>query len=101
MKINQNGSPLLEETLQMLDQRNAELAVINSVQDGLAKELDIQGIYDMVGDKVQTLFNAQAVIISTFDSTCNTEFFNYIFENGEKVKIEPRPVSKLRRTSKK
>ncbi|MEO5501763.1 MAG: GAF domain-containing protein, partial [Ginsengibacter sp.] len=96
MKINQNGSPLLEETLQMLDQRNAELAVINSVQDGLAKELDIQGIYDMVGDKVQTLFNAQAVIISTFDSTCNTEFFNYIFENGEKVKLEPRPVSKLR-----
>jgi GAF domain-containing protein len=96
MKINQKESPLLEETLQMLDQRNAELAVINSVQDGLAKELDIQGIYDMVGDKVQTLFNAQAVIISTFDSTYTTEFFNYTFENGEKVKLEPRPVSKLR-----
>ncbi len=79
------------------EQRNAELAVINSVQDGLAKELDIQGIYDLVGDTVQTLFNAQAVIISIFDSTYDTEFFNYIFENGEKVKLMPRPISKLRK----
>ena len=32
---------LLKET----EQRNAELAVINSVQDGLVREMDIQGIY--------------------------------------------------------
>ena len=83
---------LLKET----EQRTAELAVINSVQDGLAKELDMQGIYNLVGDRVQKLFNAQAVIVATFDLENKTEHFNYIFENGEKVKIESRPVNKLR-----
>ena len=34
-------------------QRNAELALINSVQDALAGELELQAIYDAVGDKIQ------------------------------------------------
>lgn len=78
---------LLKET----EQRTAELSVINSVQEGLAKELDMQGIYNLVGDRVQKLFNAQAVIIASFDLDNKTEHFNYLFENGEKVKAESRP----------
>lgn len=42
---------LLKET----EQRTAELAVINSVQEGLAKELDIQAIYDLVGNRIREL----------------------------------------------
>ena len=34
-------------------QRNAELALINSVQEALAGELEMQAIYDVVGDKIQ------------------------------------------------
>src|SRR5207302_8672372 len=68
---------LLKET----EQRTAELAVINSVQEGLAHELDMQGIYDLVGDRVQKLFNAQAVIIGSFDVANNVESFNYTVEN--------------------
>ena len=34
-------------------QRNAELALINSVQDSIAGELDQQAIYDLVGDKLR------------------------------------------------
>ena len=37
---------LLEDTRQ----RNAELTVINSVQKGLATQVELQGIYDLVGD---------------------------------------------------
>src|SRR5690349_6729652 len=37
----------IEETRQ----RNAELALINSVQEALAGELELQAIYDVVGDK--------------------------------------------------
>jgi hypothetical protein len=33
-------------------QRTAELAVVNAVQQALAAEFDMQGIYDAVGDKV-------------------------------------------------
>src|SRR5207237_736864 len=37
-------------------QRNAELALINSVQDAIAGELDPQAIYDAVGDRIQQIF---------------------------------------------
>ena len=43
---------LLEET----EQRAAELAVINSVQQGMAAQLDFQGIIDLVGDKLREVF---------------------------------------------
>ena len=43
-------------------QRNAELALINSVQDAIAGELDTQAIYDAVGDKIQEIFDAQVVV---------------------------------------
>ena len=48
-------------------QRNAELALINSVQEALAGELDLQAIYDVVGDKIQEIFDAQVVDIGIFD----------------------------------
>ncbi len=45
-------------------QRNAELALINGVQDAIAGELDPQAIYDAVGDRIQEIFDAQVVSIS-------------------------------------
>ena len=53
----------IEETRQ----RNAELALINSVQEALAGELDLQAIYDVVGDKLQEVFDAQVVDIGVYD----------------------------------
>ncbi|MEJ7674807.1 MAG: hypothetical protein WKF59_19455 [Chitinophagaceae bacterium] len=41
---------LFDETNRLLketEQQKGELAVINSVQDGLAKALDMQAIYDL------------------------------------------------------
>ncbi|MFZ0342572.1 MAG: GAF domain-containing protein, partial [Gaiellaceae bacterium] len=49
----------IEETRQ----RNAELAVINAVQSALAGELEMQAIYDVVGDKIQEIFDAQGTCI--------------------------------------
>src|SRR5204862_8060645 len=54
---------LFEETRQ----RNAELAVINDVQRGLAENLDAQSMYDLVGDRIRDIFDAQAVDIATLD----------------------------------
>ncbi len=48
---------LLKET----EQRAAELAVINSVQKGLASKLDMQAIYDLVGDKIRDIFGTEVV----------------------------------------
>lgn len=99
MSVALENARLFDETNRLLketEQRTAELAVINSVQEGLAKELDMQGIYELVGDRVQRLFNAQAVIIASFDPVVKVEHFNYVFENGEKVSIPPRPINNLR-----
>ena len=54
---------LVQETRQ----RNAELALINSVQAAIAGELDPQSIYDLVGERVREVFDAQVVSISVYD----------------------------------
>src|SRR5207244_10441710 len=48
-------------------QRNAELALINSVQDAIAGELDQQAIYNAVGENISDVFDAQAVRILMLD----------------------------------
>ena len=39
------------------EQRAAELAVINSVQQGLAARGDFQGVIDLVGDKIRAILH--------------------------------------------
>ena len=99
MSVALENARLFDETNRLLketEQRTNELAVINSVQEGLARKMDMQAIYDLVGDRVQKLFNAQIVIMATFDLLNSTERFSYFFEDGKKVKADPRPISKLR-----
>ena len=67
MSVALENARLFDETNRLLketEQKTAELAVINSVQDGLVREIDTQGIYDLVGDRLRELFSAQAVIIA-------------------------------------
>ena len=100
MSVALESARLFDETNRLLketEQRTAELAVINSVQEGLAKELDMQGIYDLVGDRVQKLFNAQVVIIATFDLDNKIEAFQLLYlKKVKKLMPEPRPINKLR-----
>ena len=39
--------------------------------------MDMQGIYDLVGDRVRNVFDAQAVLIATFNYEAGTEHFQY------------------------
>jgi len=99
MSVALKSARLFDETNRLLketEQRTAELAVINSVQEGLANELDINAIYNLVGDRVQKLFDAQVLIIASFDLEKKTEHFNYAIENGEKIKFASRPINRLR-----
>ncbi len=99
MGVALENARLFDETNRLLketEQQKAELGVINSVQEGLAKELDMQAIYDLVGNRIRELFNAQAVIISTFDHDTATEHFKYVIEDGQRFDVPPRPYDKLR-----
>ncbi|HET7236102.1 MAG TPA: GAF domain-containing protein, partial [Actinomycetota bacterium] len=76
---------LFEETRQ----RNAELALINDVQRGLAENLDMQAMYDLVGDRIQEIFDAQVVDIGIVDRETNLIHFPYAIERGERFPDEP------------
>src|SRR6185369_16124488 len=62
---------LFAETRRLLaetEARNAELAVINSVQQGLVAQLDFQGIIDLVGDKLRDILHTGDIGIHLFDA---------------------------------
>ncbi|MGH3054267.1 MAG: GAF domain-containing protein, partial [Gaiellaceae bacterium] len=73
-------------------QRNAELALINSVQEALAGELEMQAIYDVVGDKIQEIFDAQVVDIGIFDFAAGLTRYPYTIERGARFPDEPTPI---------
>ena len=72
---------------QCLEQRAIELALINSVQEGLSSKYEMQAIYDLVGDKLRDTFNAQVVMISQYDSETNKIFHHYAIEKGQHLHI--------------
>src|SRR5581483_393782 len=78
-------------------QRNAELALINSVQAAIAGELDTQAIYDLVGERLQEVFDAQVVSISILDETTGLLNFPYVIERGERLHEEAIPLIGFRK----
>ena len=87
MSVALENARLFDETQRLLketEERNAELAIINSVQEGLVAKMDIQGIYDLVGDKIREIFNAQAIMLVSIDTHSQTSFINYGWEKGRR-----------------
>ncbi len=84
MNAKQNPKLSLDEALALLEQRDAELAMINSVQQGLATEMDMPGIYELVGELMRDTFHADIVTVSIHDANANVLHFPYY--NGDSVK---------------
>ncbi|HEY3385353.1 MAG TPA: triple tyrosine motif-containing protein, partial [Saprospiraceae bacterium] len=61
----------VEERTAQLSHRVEELAVINIVQEGLAAQMDMEGIYDLVGEKIREIFKAQVVDIAIYNKETN------------------------------
>ncbi|HLF88238.1 MAG TPA: GAF domain-containing protein, partial [Anaerolineales bacterium] len=94
MSVALENARLFAETQRLLkatEERNAELAVVNSVQQGLVAELDLQAIYDLVGAKVQEIFEAQTVSIIHFDQTNRLLHYKYANQNGILYHPGPQP----------
>jgi len=68
-------------------ERAEMLALINSVQEGLSSKLEMQAIYNLVGDKLRDTFNAQVVMISQYDPVTRRVYHHYAIENGEHLNI--------------
>jgi PAS domain S-box-containing protein len=95
MSVSLENARLFDETKRLLketDQRAAELQIINSVQEGLASKLEVQAIYDLVGDKIRDVFDAQAVSIATYDLVSRMVRPQYGIEKGVRFVDEPSPI---------
>jgi GAF domain-containing protein/CheY-like chemotaxis protein len=96
MGVALENARLFDETQRLLketEQRNAELAIINSVQAALAAELNIQGIYDAVGDKIREIFNHGDIGIRIYDPKTGLIHYPYTYENGERIEIQSAALS--------
>jgi signal transduction histidine kinase/DNA-binding response OmpR family regulator len=82
---------LLKET----EQRNAELAIINRVQAGLANKLDARSICELVGEKLRELFDSQSISIAGFDTQADLRHYHYILERGQRHDVPDGPISAL------
>lgn len=71
----------------VIGERAAELALINTVQQGLSSKLEMQAIYDLVGDILRDTFNAQVVMISSYDPQTAMIFHHYAIERGLHLQI--------------
>jgi signal transduction histidine kinase len=89
MSIALENARLFDET----EQRAAELAIINSVQDGLASRLDVQSIYDLVGDKIREIFHNMDAEIRIHDPKQNLIYIPYITDMGKRIVVDPLPVT--------
>ncbi|HEU5205599.1 MAG TPA: GAF domain-containing protein [Candidatus Limnocylindrales bacterium] len=96
MGVALENARLFDETNRLLTETNeraAELALINDVQHGLAQNLDIQAMYDLVGDKIQEIFDAQVVDIAVFDDEAGVAHFPYTIERGQRLPDQPLPFN--------
>ncbi len=95
MGVALENARLFDETQRLLketEQRNAELAIINSVQAALAAELNIQGIYDSVGDKIREIFQNRDMGIRIYDPKTDLIHYPYTYENGQRLTLDSEPL---------
>ncbi len=80
MGVALENARLFDETQRLLketEQRAAELAVINSIQEGMAAELDFQAIVDLVGDKLREVFDTGDIGIRWYDPDADLVHYLY------------------------
>jgi signal transduction histidine kinase/CheY-like chemotaxis protein len=93
MGIALENARLFDESQRLLretKQRAAELAIINGVQAALATKLDIQGIYDVVGDKIGEIFPDFDVELRTFQN--GLVHFPYCRQFGRRLTLPSIPL---------
>jgi hypothetical protein len=95
MGVALQNARLFDERSAVQAERTArrELAIVNSVQQGLAAELDFQAIIDLVGNKVAEIFGATDMAIGLYDRAAGTLAMPYYLEHGDRFAIETVPAA--------
>nr|MCU0923635.1 GAF domain-containing protein [Burkholderiaceae bacterium] len=78
------------------EQRASELAVINSIQQGMAAQLDFQAIVNLAGDKLREVFATGDIGIRIVDGSGSQIVAPYFYSRGVRHDAPAMPVAKLR-----
>ncbi len=92
MSVALENARLFDETQRLFkaeQQRAAELAVINSIQQGMAEKLDFQAVVDLVGDKLREVFHTGDIGIRWYDAKANILYSPYDYEHGVRLSVAP------------
>src|SRR5438034_3053744 len=94
MGVALENARLFDETQRLFkaeQQRAAELAVINSIQQGMAEKLDFQAVVDLVGDKLREVFNTGDIGIRWYEPATGLNHYLYQYEHGTRQTLSPTP----------
>jgi len=97
MSVALENARLFDETQRLLketEQRNAELAIITSVQQGLASKLDYQTIIELVGMKVNEIFNADTTYVALLEAQTQLFEFPYYVDKGHPLEPSALPLGR-------
>jgi GAF domain-containing protein/CheY-like chemotaxis protein len=94
MGIALENARLFNETQRLLKEteaRNAELAAINRIQDGISAKLDFQAIVDLVGDELRAVFGTGDIALHWLEPDPQRVRTLYRYEHGVNLGPYPRP----------
>ncbi|MBT2325571.1 response regulator [Variovorax paradoxus] len=93
VRIREDAQRALAARTDELAQRSDELALVNSIQQGMAAELGFQAIIDLVGDKLRELFGTGDLNIMWWDDKTELVQALYRYEHGVPLPLPPaRPL---------
>jgi transcriptional regulator with GAF, ATPase, and Fis domain len=79
------------ELRELLAQREAEVALIGAIQQGISDKLDFKAIVDLVGDKLREVLHTEDIGIRWYDAEANLIHYLYEYEHGVRHHIPPNP----------
>ena len=85
MGVALENARLFDETKRLLaetNERAAELAIINSVQQSLASKLDMESMYELVGEKIAETIHVPTMTIVTYDLERGETTTRFLIERG-------------------
>ncbi len=91
---------LFEQTRGLLaetEQRAGELAVISSVRQALASQLEERAIVDLVGDKLCEVLRTQDLLIRLYDPQTDLVTFPYLLDQGRRLQCAAQPPNYVAR----
>jgi GAF domain-containing protein len=75
-----------------LRQRNAELAIVNEVGQALAKQLDLNAVTELVGERLHATFPDVDLFVALYDKATNLISFPYEIGDNERYHTDPLPA---------